>query len=607
MTLTRLLSALTAAALLLTAPATAQEPPPLTLTYQGSLTDLGGQPVQGVRALAFRLYDQAQGGEPLWEERHADVGVDEGYFSVTLGELSPLPVLPEGPIYLGVQVEAGDELLPRLRVGGALRARLADVALHARDVRGEDIHPRTVSAGDRMVVDSTGRWVGEPIALVDEGGEVIGVPGPAGAQGPPGADGARGPAGPPGADGERGPAGPQGLPGDPGPRGPQGPATPSDEVVASLAMDDAFRAAVGDYLAARYPGELRGLPGAAGPQGPAGAAGPQGPAGVAGAPGAAGPAGAAGAQGPAGAQGVAGPQGPAGPVGPQGALGPVGPAGPQGPPGPAGGGGGDPVCVVPTYDQIDAGDEHTCALRSDGRITCFGRFNDEQTSAPTGVYVQITAGGDHNCALDGAGGVTCWGLDTDGQTNVPAGITFTKVVAGARNTCGLTDAGTVLCWGWAGNSLVTEPAGVYTNLWLKNFNACALRDDGRLVCWGFFAPLNSVPVAEQNRIVEAAPGREHACGLRADGTAVCWGTNNGGNTVPNAGLYTHLDTYNDGTCGIRTTGAGSCWGNAGGALPGLSQLSLGGGYGCGLNAQGHAVCWDIGSAQYGQATPPPCE
>jgi hypothetical protein len=269
------------AALAFTLPLAAQAQAPLTFTYQGALQDLGGQPFQGVRTLSFRLYDQAQGGQVLWEERHADVLVQDGWFATELGALSPLPELPEGALWLGVQADGDDEFAPRMRVGGALRARLADVALHARDVRGEDIHPRTVSIGDRRVIDDVGRWVGEPIAVVGENGEVVGVPGPQGPQGeagPPGRQGEAGPAGPQGPagangrDGERGPAGAQGPVGDPGPRGPQGPAPDLDEVAAALAVDDDFRDALAAYLVAQYGDALQGRqdrpaqPGRRGPQ-----------------------------------------------------------------------------------------------------------------------------------------------------------------------------------------------------------------------------------------------------------------------------------------------------------------------------------------------------
>ena len=37
------------------------------------------------------------------------------------------------------------------------------MADHATDVRGEQIHPATVSIGEREVINAEGEWVGEPI------------------------------------------------------------------------------------------------------------------------------------------------------------------------------------------------------------------------------------------------------------------------------------------------------------------------------------------------------------------------------------------------------------------------------------------------------------
>ena len=75
---------------------------------------------------------------------------------------------------------------PRMRVGGALKAQWAQSADHARDVRGEVIHPRSVHIGDQPVIDEAGRWVGESTGL-------------------------RGPQGEPGAMGETGATGPAGI------------------------------------------------------------------------------------------------------------------------------------------------------------------------------------------------------------------------------------------------------------------------------------------------------------------------------------------------------------------------------------------------------------
>ena len=165
-------------ALLLSATtAAAQEP--LTLHFSGALTDLGDRPTQAQVTLRFRLYTAPEGGEALWEEVHADYRPIAGAIDVALGAQQALPsdVGADQRLYLGVQVDDDAEIAPRLAVGGALRALYADraeratqadVALtadDATDVRGRDIHPASVSVGEQEVIDSEGRWVGQPVEV----------------------------------------------------------------------------------------------------------------------------------------------------------------------------------------------------------------------------------------------------------------------------------------------------------------------------------------------------------------------------------------------------------------------------------------------------------
>ena len=131
-------------------------------------------------------------------------------------------------------------------------------------------------------------------------GDFIGLPGPAGPQGP---QGVQGPAGPQGPQGEVGPVGPQGPRGTQGVNGPQGIQGP------------------------------KGDPGPKGDVGPQGEVGPVGPRGL---QGETGPQGIQGPVGPAGPEGPKGEQGPAGPEGPKGEQGNQGPVGPQGPKGDVG-------------------------------------------------------------------------------------------------------------------------------------------------------------------------------------------------------------------------------------------------------------------------------
>ena len=137
-------------------------------------------------------------------------------------------------------------------------------------------------------------------------GDFIGLPGPAGPQGP---QGVQGPAGPQGPQGEVGPVGPQGPRGTQGVNGPQG--------IQGSKGDPGPKGDVGPQGDVGPVGP-RGLQGETGPQGPQGEVGPVGP------------------QGPAGPEGPKGEQGNQGPVGPQGPKGDVGPQGPKGDVGPQG-------------------------------------------------------------------------------------------------------------------------------------------------------------------------------------------------------------------------------------------------------------------------------
>lgn len=95
---------------------------------------------------------------------------------------------------------------------------------------------------------------------------------------------------------------------------------------------------------------------------------------------------------------------------------------------------------------ISAGGTHTCAIKSDGTLLCWGDNSYGQTAVPAGTYTQVSAGGYHSCGLQDDGTLLCWGRDNFGQAVVPAG-TYTQVSTGQYHTCGLSSSGTLLCWG----------------------------------------------------------------------------------------------------------------------------------------------------------------
>ena len=50
----------------------------ITMTYQGTLSDAGGQTLNAERDIAFRLYTEVNGGDALWTERHRGLEVIDG-------------------------------------------------------------------------------------------------------------------------------------------------------------------------------------------------------------------------------------------------------------------------------------------------------------------------------------------------------------------------------------------------------------------------------------------------------------------------------------------------------------------------------------------------
>ncbi len=90
----------------------------VVLTHQGRLFDAADRPVDGTVDVTFGLYADEMSGTPLWEATHTGVTVVAGVYSAVLGEVGPAldaeTLASAG--WLSVSI-AGDELLPRLRLG----------------------------------------------------------------------------------------------------------------------------------------------------------------------------------------------------------------------------------------------------------------------------------------------------------------------------------------------------------------------------------------------------------------------------------------------------------------------------------------------------------
>lgn len=114
-------------------------------------------------------------------------------------------------------------------------------------------------------------------------------------------------------------------------------------------------------------------------------------------------------------------------------------------------------------DRVALGASHACFLH-DGRVACFGSSATGPTPAivPLDDVVAVGAGLAHSCALRADGTVWCWGGNAHGQSGARDAIApfasvttptridiegATEISVGAMHACALTSAGRVLCWG----------------------------------------------------------------------------------------------------------------------------------------------------------------
>ena len=75
--------------------------------------------------------------------------------------------------------------------------------------------------------------------------------------------------------------------------------------------------------------------------------------------------------------------------------------------------------------MVSAGDFHTCVVKADGTIRCWGDNSDGQAVVPAGFISgvsQVSAGYDQTCVVKADGTLGCWGRNQHGQATVPAGF-----------------------------------------------------------------------------------------------------------------------------------------------------------------------------------------
>ena len=105
---------------------------PTFIPFQGRITDQGGNTyTNGQYTILFQLYNQAVGGQAIWQERHDKVGVVNGLVNVFLGSINPLTSVDfSSTRHLGITIDADNnpntpepEMIPRQMIIPAFWAK----------------------------------------------------------------------------------------------------------------------------------------------------------------------------------------------------------------------------------------------------------------------------------------------------------------------------------------------------------------------------------------------------------------------------------------------------------------------------------------------------
>jgi alpha-tubulin suppressor-like RCC1 family protein len=280
----------------------------------------------------------------------------------------------------------------------------------------------------------------------------------------------------------------------------------------------------------------------------------------------------------------------------------------------------DNVCFF-FASKVAAGYAHTCAIKQDGSLWCWGDNRYGQVgngnfigsiTIPVQIMssgvVSVAAGGWHTCAIKQDGSLWCWGWNSDGRlgdgTNTsrstPVQIMssgVSSVALGGQHTCAIKIGGSLWCWGGnfygqlgdgtkANKNTPVQiiPSGVVA-VALGALHTCAIKTDGSLWCWGHngFGQLGDGTVTDMNTPVQIIPsgvssvaaGYHYTCAIKTDSSLWCWGVNYGGNIysgnipsqlIPSGAVFVEVGygeeygVVQDHLCTIKQDGSLWCWG-----------------------------------------------
>jgi alpha-tubulin suppressor-like RCC1 family protein len=222
-----------------------------------------------------------------------------------------------------------------------------------------------------------------------------------------------------------------------------------------------------------------------------------------------------------------------------------------------------PLVPLPGVTDVAVGGDHACAVVGGGQVRCWGangvgQLGTNNTDAQTGaVLVQkdtdedandpltgatsLVAGDSHTCALLSSGKVRCWGLNSRGQLGTSGGsrdeadqdvravgahelqpeadlADASRLVSGDDHTCALRTSDSVTCWGENADGQLGSGAGGFHSVGQRTLAA----------------PDVSLP---EPFIKDVAASRRNSCAVLLDRTVQCWGDNTFGQVGDGIGTH----------------------------------------------------------------------
>lgn len=268
--------------------------------------------------------------------------------------------------------------------------------------------------------------------------------------------------------------------------------------------------------------------------------------------------------------------------------------------------------------QASAGIEHSCAVRPDGIVKCWGNnsakklgtltplgssgfsatpVNVAQTADGLSAAFLVQAGYQHTCAIHQNGDVYCWGQNTYGQLGVgdttdratPTKVAFpaaapcsaTRLSAGLNYSCAVCTDRSVRCWG-------------------SNYQGQLGKSDLPVGTTAAYSTPVKVDLPASETAIDISGGYETTCTGTSSGKVYCWGGNKLGQAKPKMQANGLCPTCSGpATCSSPTPTQVDLGGSAMTTVPTFgSMIATATNHSCAVLQTGAVRCW--GQPQQGR-------